>query len=219
MWKIVEGLVLNLSDPITCSFSDRRGRTCVVYHAGDGRLGTLKKFFSSPNSFRWRSIRILNRLPRAIRMLSSCSVVGFKSQYGYFKEITDARSFLQQVTVSNSFLKEMAHFTNDTKGQGSTGTLRELDAYSQFVLKQPAVDHSRTLTEGKTTSPLKEMTIQNRGHLNRLVDHSELEGQGQLHTHTSVSVTSTGSNITPPVFTAKSPLKELIRPPLTFSNT
>ena len=42
VWKIVDGLVPNLSDPITCSFSDRRGRTCVVCHAGAGRLGTLK---------------------------------------------------------------------------------------------------------------------------------------------------------------------------------
>ena len=48
VWKIVEGLVPNLSDPITCSPSDRRGRACVVYHAGVGRLGTLKY-----NSFRW----------------------------------------------------------------------------------------------------------------------------------------------------------------------
>ena len=37
----VEGLVPNLSDPITCSFSDCRGRTCVVYHSGAGRSGTL----------------------------------------------------------------------------------------------------------------------------------------------------------------------------------
>ena len=42
VWKIVEGLVPNLSDPITCSLSDRRGRTCIVYHASVGRLGTLK---------------------------------------------------------------------------------------------------------------------------------------------------------------------------------
>ena len=49
--------------------------TCVVCHSGSGRLGTLKY-----NSFRWRSIRIFNRLPKAIRMLSSCSVIGFKSQ-------------------------------------------------------------------------------------------------------------------------------------------
>ena len=41
MWKIVEGLVPNLSDPITCSFSDRRGRICVVCHSGAGRLGTF----------------------------------------------------------------------------------------------------------------------------------------------------------------------------------
>ena len=42
VWKIVEGLVPNLSDPITCSFSDRRGRACIVCHSGAGRLGTLK---------------------------------------------------------------------------------------------------------------------------------------------------------------------------------
>ena len=48
VWKIIEGLVPNLSDPITCSFSDRRGRACGVCHSGAGRLGTSKY-----NSFRW----------------------------------------------------------------------------------------------------------------------------------------------------------------------
>ena len=85
VWKIVEGLVPNLSDPTTFSFSDRRGRTCVVYHAGVGQLGTLKY-----NSIRWLYIRMFNRLPKAIRMLSSCSVVGFKSQLDtYLKNIID----------------------------------------------------------------------------------------------------------------------------------
>ena len=68
-------MVPNLSDPITCSFSDRRGKFLLY---GAGRLGTLKY-----NSFRWRSIRMFNRLPKAIRMLSSCSVVEFKSQLDY----------------------------------------------------------------------------------------------------------------------------------------
>ena len=73
MCTIIEGLG---SDPIICSFSDRRGRAaCVVWHSGAGRLGTLKY-----NNFRWRSIRMFNRLPKSIRMLSSCSVVGFKSR-------------------------------------------------------------------------------------------------------------------------------------------
>ena len=51
----------NLSDPITCSFSDRRGRTCVVCHSGAGRLGSLK--YNSFNlklralSFLWSSIK------------------------------------------------------------------------------------------------------------------------------------------------------------------
>ena len=69
----------------TCSFSDHRGRTCVVCHSGAGRLGTLKY-----NSFRWRSIRMFNRLPKSIRMLSSCSVVGFKSKLdSYLRNIVD----------------------------------------------------------------------------------------------------------------------------------
>ena len=83
VWKIVEGLVPNLSDPIT--FSYHRGRTCVVYHAGAGRLGS-----SRYNNFRWRSIRMFNRLPKAISMVSSCSVVGFKSLLdSYLRNIVD----------------------------------------------------------------------------------------------------------------------------------
>ena len=42
VWKIVEGFVPNLSDAITCSFSDRRGRTCVVCYTGTGRFGQLE---------------------------------------------------------------------------------------------------------------------------------------------------------------------------------
>ena len=85
MWKVIEGLVPNLSDPITCSFSGRSGRACVVCHSSSGRLGTLKN-----NSFRWRSIRMFNNLPNAIRMLSFCSVVGFKSKlYSYLRNIVD----------------------------------------------------------------------------------------------------------------------------------
>ena len=85
VWKIIEGLVPNLSDPITSPFSDRRGRTCVVCHSSAGRLGTLKY-----NSFRWRSIIMFNRLPKAIGMLSPCSVVGLKSQIdSYLRNIAD----------------------------------------------------------------------------------------------------------------------------------
>ena len=78
-------MVPNLSDPITCSFSGRSGRACVVCHSGAGRLGTLKY-----NRFRWRSIRMFNILPKAIRMLSSCSVVGFKSKLdSHLRNIVD----------------------------------------------------------------------------------------------------------------------------------
>ena len=75
LWKIIEGLVPNLSTPITCTFSERRGRSCVVSHVNMGRLGTL-----SYNSFRWRSIRMFNKLPKYVRIVSSCSIDKFKSQ-------------------------------------------------------------------------------------------------------------------------------------------
>ena len=81
VWKIIEGLVPNLSDPITCSFSDSRGRACVVCHSGAGRLGTLKY-----NSFRSRSIRMFNSL----RKNYSYAVVGFKSKLdSYLRNIVD----------------------------------------------------------------------------------------------------------------------------------
>ena len=78
VWKILEGLVPNLSDPITLSFSDCRGRACVVCHSGAGRLGTLAIY------------KNVNRLPKDICMLSSCSVVGFKSKPdSYLRNIVD----------------------------------------------------------------------------------------------------------------------------------
>ena len=69
LWKILEGLVPNFSDPIVCSFSDRRGRSCIVSHVNPGRQGTL-----AFNSFRWRSIHIFNRLPIHIHNISACSM-------------------------------------------------------------------------------------------------------------------------------------------------
>ena len=41
VWKMIEGLVPNLSDPITCSFSDRRGRL-VLYVFWCGSIGHLE---------------------------------------------------------------------------------------------------------------------------------------------------------------------------------
>ena len=94
LWKIIEGLVPNLSAPITCTYSERRGRSCVVSHVNMGRLGTL-----SYNSFRWRSIRMFNKLPKYVRIVSSCSIDGFKSQLDkHLRSIVDlpCRVWIQQ---------------------------------------------------------------------------------------------------------------------------
>ena len=73
--KIIEELVPNLSTPITCTYPECRGRSCVVSHVDMGRLGMV-----SYNSFIWRSIRMLNKLPKYVCMVSSCYADKFKSQ-------------------------------------------------------------------------------------------------------------------------------------------
>ena len=39
IWKIIEGLAPNFSNPITITFSGRRGRSCVISHVNVGRVG------------------------------------------------------------------------------------------------------------------------------------------------------------------------------------
>ena len=66
VWKIIEGLVPNFSKPIVCSYSERRGRSCIISHVNLGRLGSL-----AYNSFRWRAISLFNAMPKYIRCISS----------------------------------------------------------------------------------------------------------------------------------------------------
>ena len=83
--RYIEIKAQNLSDPILCNFSDRRGRSCVISHVNTGRQGTL-----AYNSFRWRAIRLFNSLPKSIRDITNCSVCSFKQRLDrYFNSISD----------------------------------------------------------------------------------------------------------------------------------
>ena len=85
VWKIIEGLGPNFSNPIVCSYSDHRGRSCIVSHVHVGRLGTF-----AFNSFRWRAIRLFNAMLNHIRCISSCSVLSFKCKLDlYLRNIVD----------------------------------------------------------------------------------------------------------------------------------
>ena len=88
MWKIVEGLIPNLSDPITCYLSARRGRTGVACHSGAGRLGTLKY-----NSFRWRSIRIFKQIAKSYSYAYRRNIVHLPCRPG-FNNSLDGGDFL-----------------------------------------------------------------------------------------------------------------------------
>ena len=81
IWKVIEDLIeaLNFSNPITSTFSRRRGRSCVISHVNVCRVRIL--FY---NCFRWRSIRLFNSLSMHIRSISSCSVLRFKTQLDIF---------------------------------------------------------------------------------------------------------------------------------------
>ena len=95
VWKIIEGLVPNFSKPIVCSYSERRGRSCIISHVNLGRLGSL-----AYNSFRWREKRLFNAMPKYIRCISSCSVVSFKSKLDcYLKNIVDLLVGLDSATA------------------------------------------------------------------------------------------------------------------------
>ena len=79
IWKIIESLATNFSNPITSTLFGRRGRSCVISHVNVGCVGTL-----AYNSFRWRSIRLFNSLPMNLHSISSCSVLRFKTQLDIF---------------------------------------------------------------------------------------------------------------------------------------
>ena len=81
----IEDLVPNVSKPIVCTHSERRGRYCVVSHVNIGRSGT-----PAYNSFRWRAIRLFNSLSKFIRCTTSCSVYSFKHTLdSYLMNIVD----------------------------------------------------------------------------------------------------------------------------------
>ena len=85
IWKIIENKAQNLSDPILCNFSDRRGRSCVISHVNTRRQGTL-----TYNSFRWRAIRLFNSLPKSLCDITDCSVCSFKQRlHCYLNSIPD----------------------------------------------------------------------------------------------------------------------------------
>ena len=66
IWKIIEGLAPNFSNPTTSTFSERR--SCVISHVNVGQVGTL-----AYNSLRWRSIRPFNSLTIHLSSISLCS--------------------------------------------------------------------------------------------------------------------------------------------------
>ena len=79
LWKILEGKVPNLTNPIKATYSTRRGRSCVINSVPRGNAGSLLY-----NSFRCKAVRLFNCIPRDVRNASQCSVNIFKSKLDAF---------------------------------------------------------------------------------------------------------------------------------------
>ena len=57
VWKIIEGLVPNFSKPIVCSYSERRGRSCII-SLDSATAWTLETFYNGGHRVRtWLPIR------------------------------------------------------------------------------------------------------------------------------------------------------------------
>ena len=73
IWKIIEDLAPNFSNPIINTLSEHRSRSRVISHANVGPVGTLAYI-----SFRWWSICLF------LRSIFSSSVLRFKTQLDIF---------------------------------------------------------------------------------------------------------------------------------------
>ena len=153
VWKIIEGLVPNFSKPIVCSYSERRGRSCIISHVNLGRLGSI-----AYNSLRWRAIRLFNAMPKYIKCISSFSVVSFKSKlFNYsltgqvLEEVMDAKYL--GVTLSNDleWSKHIATMTNKANSKLSflrcnqKGCPEKLKQTAYFSLVRSFMEYGATV--------------------------------------------------------------------------
>ena len=71
--EIMEGIVPDLSPPISVNASERRGGLCAINSVERSHIGTL-----AHSSFRWKGARIFSALPPTIKNCSTCDVLVFK---------------------------------------------------------------------------------------------------------------------------------------------
>ena len=82
-WRIIEGQVPNLeSTPINTSFSERRGRSCLVPSVASSSSHRIKsiRFASLP----YKGPRLFNSVPQQIRNLTNCDLTTFKGALDKF---------------------------------------------------------------------------------------------------------------------------------------
>ena len=101
VWKILEGLVPNISDPLSPSAihvrdNERLGRRCQVPPIARSAPSQIQKIRES--SFSVMGPRIFNSLPRHIRDIRACTVNQFKSKLDKFLSAVPDEPLIQGYT-------------------------------------------------------------------------------------------------------------------------
>ena len=111
-WKILEGWLPNLTDPITTKYSERVGRLCIIpsKQAKASSAIQTQKF----NSFRIHGARLFNKMPKEICNITNCEPTFFKRNLDTFLSLVPDEPLVAGVNrrcMSNSIL-EMTNYIN-----------------------------------------------------------------------------------------------------------
>ena len=97
-WRIIEGQVPNFeSTPIKTSFSDRRGRSCLVPSIDSSVAHRIKsiRFASLP----YKGPRLFNSIPQHIRNITNCDLKTFKGALDKFLSTLPDQPLIPSMTI------------------------------------------------------------------------------------------------------------------------
>ena len=96
-WKVIEGQVPNLDlTPINPTYSDRRGRSCIIPNIPSSAPQRIKSIRFA--SFPYKGPRLFNSLPQSIRNLTGCDVTTFKGVLDKFLQTLPDQPLLPSLT-------------------------------------------------------------------------------------------------------------------------
>ena len=135
-WRIIEGQVPNVEcTPISTTFSERRGRTCILPHIPSSAPRRIQSIRFG--SLTHKGPRLFNCLPREVRNLTNCSTDTFKRALDNFLATVPDEPLVPNMTQfrrceSNSLLEWTASslIRDDQRRRKTRTPLHPQDSYN-----------------------------------------------------------------------------------------